>query len=290
MTAANAAHAGDFLLGGEQPVHRLGFGAMRITGAGIWGEPADRAACLRTLARVPELGINFIDTADSYGPVVSERLLHEALHPYPDMIVATKGGQTRTGPDQWVAVGRPEYLLQQAHMSRRWLGVEQIDLWQLHRIDPKVPQDEQFDAIKTMRDQGLIRHAGLSEVTVEQIKAAQQYFPVATVQNRYNLGHRDHEAVLEYCADQSIGFIPWRPLAGGDLMAADSPLQQVAERHDTTAAAIALAWLLARSPVIIPIPGTADPAHLESNIYATELRLSANDIALLEAYHKTTAQ
>lgn len=275
MAPANARRAGTFRLGGQLEINRLGFGAMRVTGPGIWGEPADRAECLSTLRRVPELGINFIDTADAYGPTVSEPLIREALHPYPPgLVIATKGGQVRTGPNQWTALGRPEYLLQQAKMSLRLLGLEQIPLWQLHRIDPQVPPDEQFDAIKTMLDQGLIRLAGLSEVTVEQIQAAQKFFPVATVQNKYSAGNQRHDAVLDHCAAHRIGFIPWAPLQSGVLAARHSPLRRIAQARGATAAQIALAWLLKRSPVIVPIPGTSCRAHLEENAGAAHITLS----------------
>src|SRR5688572_4634119 len=217
MAKPNAARSGTFKIGGEIPVHRLGFGAMRVTGAGIWGAPADRDEAIRTLQRVPELGINFIDTADSYGPDVSEQLIRETLFPYDGMLIATKAGFRRPGPKAWQTDGRPEYLRSQALKSRRQLGVAQIGLWQLHRIDPKVPADEQFAAVKSLIDDGVIRHAGLSEVSVADIEAAAKVFPVATVQNRYNLVDRGSEAVLEHCEKQGIGFIPWYPLAAGDL-------------------------------------------------------------------------
>lgn len=228
MAAADAARSGEFLLGGELKIHRLGYGAMRVTGSGVWGEPADRAECLRTLRRVPELGVNFIDTADSYGPDVSELLIREALHPYEGVVIATKGGQVRPGPDEWVPVGRPAYLEQQVKMSLRHLGVEQIALWQLHRIDPNVPRDEQFGAIKSMLDQRLIRFAGLSEVNVEEIQAAEKVFPVATVQNRYSATFRKYDEVLAYCESRGIGFIPWYPLSGGALAKPDSPIGGIA--------------------------------------------------------------
>lgn len=215
MTELNASKSGTFKIGGDLTVNRLGFGAMRITGKGIWGDPADREESIRTLKRLPELGVNFIDTADSYGPDVSEQLIKEALHPYGKMVIATKGGLTRTGPEVWIPVGRPEYLIQQAHKSLRNLGVEQIDLWQLHRIDPKVPAKEQFDAIKSLLDDKIIRHAGLSEVSVAEIEAASKVFKVSTVQNRYNLVDRTSEDVLDYCEKHGIGFIPWYPLAAG---------------------------------------------------------------------------
>lgn len=277
MSDSNAAQSGEFLLGGELAIHRLGFGAMRVTGPGIWGEPADPPACLRTLRRVPELGVNFIDTADAYGPEISERLLREALHPYPNVVIATKGGNTRTGPNEWIPVGRPEYLIQQAHLSSWRLGVEQITLWQLHRIDPKVPREEQFDAIKSLLDDGLIRFAGLSEVGVDDIKLAQQYFPVATVQNRYNATDRNSEAVLQYCEQNGIGFIPWAPMNAGRYTTGDSPLEAVARQHNASAMQIALAWLLKRSPVMLPIPGTSQVAHLEDNVAAADIHLSQTE-------------
>jgi aryl-alcohol dehydrogenase-like predicted oxidoreductase len=282
MAELNAAQAGTFKIGGDITVNRLGFGAMRITGAGIWDEPADRAGCLATLKRLPELGVNFIDTADSYGPDVSEHLIREALHPYGDILVATKGGLTRTGPNLWHPVGRPEYLRQQAMMSRRFLGVEKIGLWQLHRIDPKVPRDEQFAAIKSLLDDGVIRHAGLSEVSVEEIKAARKVFPVATVQNRYNLVDRTSEAVLDYCAAEGIGFIPWFPLAAGDLAKPGSLLDRIAQAHQAAPSQVALAWVLKRSPVMLPIPGTSQVAHLEENVAAVNIALSDEDFAALD--------
>lgn len=282
MNQPDAGRAGTFLLGGEVPVHRLGFGAMRITGSGVWGEPDDRAECLATVRRVPELGVNFIDTADSYGPAVSEPMLREALHPYaPGMVIATKGGQVRPGPNEWIPVGRPEYLIQQVHMSLRWLGVEQIALWQLHRIDPKVPRDEQFGAIKSMLDDGLIRHAGLSEVTIEEIEAAAKVFPVATVQNRYSATYRVYEDVLDYCESRGIGFIPWYPLSGGSLTGPDSPLVEIARRHQASPTQVAIAWLLKRSPVMLPIPGTSKRAHLEENVAAADIELSDQEFDAL---------
>jgi aryl-alcohol dehydrogenase-like predicted oxidoreductase len=275
MTTIDAGRAGTFLLGGELPVHRLGFGAMRVTGRGVWGEPADRNACLGMLRRLPALGVNFIDTADSYGPTVSEPLIREALHPYPrDLVIATKGGQIRTGPNEWHSLGRPEYLIQQLKMSLRLLGVEQIALWQLHRIDQKVPRDEQFGAIRKMLDEGLIRHAGLSEVTIEEIEAARKVFPVASVQNRYSASFRVYDKVLDYCAERAIAFIPWFPLSGGNLAKADSPLAAIAGRHGASTSQIAIAWLLKRSPVMLPIPGTSKRAHLEENVAAASLELS----------------
>lgn len=282
MNIPDAGRAGTLLLGGKTPIHRLGFGAMRVTGSGIWGEPDDRAACLATLRRVPELGVNFIDTADSYGPAISEPMLREALHPYPDdLVIATKGGLVRPGPNEWIPLARPEYLLQQVKMSLRWLGLEQIALWQLHRIDPKVPRDEQFGAIKAMLDAGLIRYAGLSEVTVEEIQAAEKVFPVATVQNRYSATHRVYEDVLDYCESRGIGFIPWYPLSGGALTGQDSPLAEVARRHQASPTQIAIAWLLKRSPVMLLIPGTSKRAHLEENVAAAGIELSEDEFNAL---------
>lgn len=281
---SNAANSGIFTIGGDLTIHRLGFGAMRITGPGIWGPPADHEEVIRTLRRLPEIGVNFIDTADSYGPDVSEWLIKEALHPYPkELVIATKGGLTRSGPDIWKPVGRPEYLLQQVHKSLRNLGVEQIDLWQLHRIDPKVPADEQFDAIRSFIDQKLIRHAGLSEVSVDDVKAASKFFKVATVQNRYNLVDRTSEDILDYCTGQNIGFIPWFPLAAGDLAKSGSILDTMAGKYGAHPSQIALAWVLKRSPVMLPIPGTSKVAHLEQNIAAASITLSDEDFAALDS-------
>ena len=282
-TSSNAAAAGQFLIGGDLPVHRLGFGAMRITGKGIWGEPANREGALATLRRLPELGVNLIDTADSYGPEVSENLIREALHPYPGMLVATKGGLTRHGPDIWAPLGRPEYLRQCVLMSLRRLGVERLDLWQLHRIDAKVPRDEQFAAIAQMQQEGLIRHVGLSEVSVEEIEAARRYFPVATVQNLYNLANRQSEAIVDYCAAHGIGFIPWFPLAAGALAGPGSVLSTIADRLHASNGQVALAWLLKRVPVMLPIPGTSSVGHLQENAAAAQLALSDQDYAALEA-------
>ncbi|MBB5575104.1 MULTISPECIES: aldo/keto reductase [Rhizobium] len=287
MSDLNAAKSGQFKIGGDLTVNRLGFGAMRITGSGIWGEPVDHAESVRTLKRLPELGINFIDTADSYGPDVSERLIKEALHPYGDkLVVATKGGLTRTGPDQWIPLGRPEYLIQQAHKSLRNLGVEQIDLWQLHRIDPKVPAAEQFGAVKSLLDAKMIRHAGLSEVSVADIEAASKHFKVATVQNRYNLVDRTSEDVLDYCAKHNIGFIPWYPLAAGDLAKEGSLLDIIAKKHGAAPSQIALAWVLKRSPVMLPIPGTGKVKHLEENTAAVNITLSDDEFSALDAEGK----
>ncbi|APW39555.1 oxidoreductase [Rhodoferax koreense] len=274
MTQSKDASAATFRVGGEIDVHRLGFGAMRITGRGIWGEPKDRAEVLRTLRRLPAVGIDFIDTADSYGPDVSEQLIRDALHPYEGLLVATKAGLTRAGPDQWSPCGRPEYLMAQAHASLKRLGVSQIALWQLHRIDPAVPRDEQFGAVRQLLDDGVIRFAGLSEVTVDEIKAASKVLKVSTVQNRFNLVDRGSEDVLEYCEAHGIGFIPWFPLAAGDLAKPGSVLSNIARDLNASASQIALAWLLRRSPVILPIPGTSTVAHLEENAAAARIALS----------------
>jgi pyridoxine 4-dehydrogenase len=282
MAHANAAASGTFKIGGDIAVHRLGFGAMRVTGRGIWGEPADPAECLRTLKRLPELGVNFIDTADSYGPDVSEKLIREALYPYKGLVIATKGGLTRPGPDRWNPEGRPDYLVGQAKKSLAKLGVERIDLWQLHRIDTKVPRNEQFAAIKQLLDDGIIRHAGLSEVSVEEIEAASKYFKVATVQNRYNLADRASESVLDYCEKHGIGFIPWYPLAAGALAKPGGLLDTIAHQHKAAQSQIALAWALKRSPVMLPIPGTSKVAHLEENVAAAGITLSDEEFAGLD--------
>lgn len=278
----NASASGTFAIGGDLTVHRLGYGAMRITGPGVWGPPHDRAEAIRTLKRLPELGVDFIDTADSYGPDVSEQLIREALHPYDGLIVATKGGLTRKGPNIWIPNGDPDYLIRQAHKSREQLGVERIDLWQLHRIDPKVARDEQFAAVKTLLDEGVIRHAGLSEVSVEEIEAARKVFPVATVQNKYNLVERQSEAVLDYCEANGIGFIPWYPLAAGELARPGGAVDTIAQTYNATAGQIALAWVLKRSKVMLPIPGTGKFRHLEENVAAAEITLSDADFAALD--------
>jgi pyridoxine 4-dehydrogenase len=282
MAETDISASGTFAIAGQLSIHRLGFGAMRLTGPGIWGEPADRAEAIRTLKRARELGVDFIDTADSYGPDVSERLIREALHPYGNIRVATKAGLARTGPEKWVPLGRPEYLIQQAHKSCRQLGVERIDLWQLHRVDPKVPRDEQLGAVKSLLDAGVIRHAGLSEVGIEDIEAASKYFQVATVQNRYNLLDRGSEKVLRHCEKKGIGFIPWFPLAAGDLLRPGSALDAIAKRHRATPGQIALAWVLRRSPVMLPIPGTSKVAHLEENLAAARIELSNDEARALE--------
>lgn len=274
----------NFTIGGEMVVSRLGYGAMRITGPGVWGPPVDREKVLATLRRVPEVGINLIDTADSYGPGVSEALIREALFPYrPGLHIATKAGLTRPGPDQWVPRGDPEYLLSQALRSREALEVDRIDLWQLHRIDPRVPRDEQFSVIRQLLDTGVIRHAGLSEVSVDDIEAARAVFPVATVQNRYNLADRGSEEVLNYCERNGIGFIPWFPLAAGRLTQTGSLLERIADHHAATPGQIAIAWLLQRSPVILPIPGTTSVEHLEENVRATSIALTDEEFRWLDA-------
>ena len=278
-----AKHPKTFRIGGELEVNRLGFGAMRITGKGIWGPPADREGALATLRRLPELGIDFIDTANSYGPEVSEELIKEALFPYSKVVVATKGGLERPGPDNWVPNGNPSHLVSEAHASRERLGVDQIALWQLHRIDSKVPRDEQFAAIKLLLDDGVIAHAGLSEVSVADIEAAQKVFPVATVQNRYNFADRGSEDVLKYCEAHGIGFIPWYPLAAGELTReGTAALDAIAKAHGATQSQVAVAWLLQRSPVIIPIPGTSKVAHLEENVKAGGIELTQAEFDQLD--------
>jgi len=282
MTAPTAAPSGTFDIGGDLTVNRLGFGAMRITGKGVWGEPDDRAEALRVLRRLPELGVNFIDTADSYGPFVSEDLIHEALHPYDGIVVATKGGYTRHGPDEWEELGRPEYLRQCVLMSMRRLGVERIDLWQLHRIDEKTPRDEQFGVIADMQREGLIRHVGLSEVSVADIEDARRHFEVVSVQNMYNLVSRRSEDVLDFCAREGIAFIPWYPLGAGRLAREGTVLDRLAKKLGATAAQIALAWVLQRSRVMLPIPGTSRVSHLEENVAAASIELDADDFRELD--------
>ena len=283
MSLPSATRAGTFRIGGVLPVHRLGFGAMRITGDGIWGPPKDVAEARRVLARLPELGIDFIDTADSYGPFISEDLLGEVLHPYPPgMVIATKGGLTRPGPGVWMPLGRPEYLRQCVMMSLRRLKLERLPLWQLHRVDPKVPRDEQFACIAEMQREGLIAHVGLSEVKVEEIEAARRHFTVATVQNLYNLVNRQSEDVVAFCEQEAIGFIPWFPLAAGTLARPGGALDTLAQRLNVTPSAVALAWVLQRSPVMLPIPGTGQVQHLDENVAAAGLTLSPEDFATLD--------
>jgi pyridoxine 4-dehydrogenase len=283
MPHSNAAASGQFAIGGDLNVNRLGFGAMRITGKGIWGEPADRAEALRVLRRLPELGVNFIDTAESYGPEVSEKLIHEALHPYKGLVIATKSGLERPGPNQWIPNGRPSFLRNGVTTSLKRLGVARIDLWQLHRIDSGVPRNEQFDAIAKMQKEGLIRHVGLSQVNVEEIEAAQKFFKVTSVQNLYNLADRSSEKVLDYCDAHNIGFIPWYPLAAGDLARPGSVLDAIAKKTQASPSQVALAWVLKRSKAMLPIPGTGKVSHLEENVAAAGIALSDADFKALDA-------
>jgi pyridoxine 4-dehydrogenase len=287
MMATTAAVTKTFKLGGELEIHRLGFGAMRITGKGIWGEPADRENAKKVLRRAVELGVDFIDTADSYGPTVSEPLIGEALAPYAKgTVIATKGGLTRQGPDEWQPVGRPEYLTQQVEMSLRWLKREQLDLWQLHRIDPKVPVEESLGAIKKLQTAGKIRFVGLSEVSVDEIKQARKVVEIVSVQNLYNISDRKSEAVLEYCEREGIAFIPWFPVAAGKLAQPGGKLDELAKKHGATVSQLSLAWLLHRSPVMLPIPGTSSVAHLEENLKAGDVTLSDAEWQQLEAAAK----
>jgi aryl-alcohol dehydrogenase-like predicted oxidoreductase len=277
-TTPDATASGTFGIGGRT-VHRLGYGAMRLTGQGIWGEPADRAECVRVVQRAVELGVDFIDTADSYGPEISEDILREALHPYPEQVlIATKAGLTRHGPDVWMPVGRPEYLRQQCELSLRRLGVERIDLFQLHRIDPKVPAEEQFGLLKELQDEGKVAAVGLSEVSVEEIEQARGIVEIASVQNLYNLSNRQSEAVLDYCESNGIGFIPWFPIAAGDLARPGGPVDEIVHATGATPSQVALAWLLARSPVMLPIPGTSSVAHLEENVGAAQVSLTPEQV------------
>lgn len=279
-TTTIASASGTFKIG-EFTINRLGFGSMRLTGRGIWGQPEDRAGAIATLRRAPELGVNFIDTADSYGPNVAEELIGEALSGRHDLLIATKAGLTRSGPDQWTPKGQPSYLIEQAKGSLKRLGVKQIGLWQLHRIDPRVPRQDQFAAIRQLLDEGVIANAGLSEVSVEEIEAASRYFKVATVQNRYNLADRGREDVLDYCERNAIGFIPWFPLAAGDLARPGGVLDSLAKRHGATPGQVALAWILKRSPVMLPIPGTSKVKHLEQNVAAARIALSDDEFGEL---------
>jgi aryl-alcohol dehydrogenase-like predicted oxidoreductase len=275
--------SGSFRLG-DMSVHRLGFGAMRLTGRGIWGPPRDPAECIRVLRRAVELGVDFIDTADSYGPYISEELIREALHPYPaHVVIATKAGMVRTAPDVWHALGRPEYLRQECEMSLRRLGVERIDLFQLHRIDPKVPAAEQFGLLKRLIDEGKVRHVGLSEVSVAEIKTARKLVPIVSVQNRFNLTDRSSEAVLTYCEANQLGFIPWYPIASGSLAQPGGRLDKLSAATGATPSQLALAWLLRRSPVMLPIPGTSSTAHLEENCGAAQVQLSDAQFKQLSA-------
>jgi aryl-alcohol dehydrogenase-like predicted oxidoreductase len=275
MTTSIVAASGTFAIGGETTVNRLGFGAMQLTGKGVWGSPRDPEEAVRVLRRAVELGVNFIDTADSYGPFVSEMLIREALHPYPeDLTIATKAGLTRHGPGIWRPVGRPEYLRQQCELSLRHLGLDCIPLYQLHRIDPKVPLAEQMGELSALQGEGKIRHIGLSEVTVDQLGEAQQHAQIVSVQNLFNLSNRKAEGLLEHCERHDIGFIPWFPLATGELARPEGPLDRIAEETGATPSQLALAWLLRRSPVMLPIPGTSSVGHLEENLKAAEVELT----------------
>lgn len=288
MTTLDAGLSGSFAIGGELKVNRLGFGAMRITGKGIWGPPEDPEEARATLRRLPELNVDFVDTAESYGPYVSEELIGDVLAPYDrGTIIATKSGLTRTGPDQWHQLGRPEFLRQAVTQSLRRLKLEVIDLWQLHRIDAKTPREDQFGTIAQMQKDGLIRHVGLSEVGVEDIREAQRYFKVATVQNLYNLVTRKAEDVLDYCELQGIGFIPWRPIDGGNLQSTSAEFRDIAEKHEASPSQLALAWMLKRSPVMLPIPGTGKVKHLEENVAAAAIALSDEDFATLDRIGRT---
>jgi aryl-alcohol dehydrogenase-like predicted oxidoreductase len=278
-----AKKSGELLLGNDLRATRLGFGTMRLTGEGIWGEPADRPEAIRVLRRAVELGINFIDTADSYGPGVSEELIAEALLPYPaDLVIATKGGFERPGPNKWVENGKPEHLKSACEGSLRRLRLDRIDLYQLHRIDPKVPAEDQLGTLKDLQAQGKIKHIGLSEVSMQQIEHARTIVPIVSVQNRYSIADRGAEDVLEYCEKEKLVFIPWFPLAAGRVSGADSPIARVAARLKATPSQVALAWLLARSPVMLPIPGTSKVKHLEENVAAVDLKIDANAMQELE--------
>jgi len=275
MSISTTAGSGTFELDQVTTVNRLGYGTMQLTGTGVWGDPQDLAEAVRVLRRAVELGVNFIDTADSYGPEVAERLIYEALHPYPEgLVIATKAGLTRAGPGDWRAVGRPEYLRQQCELSLRRTGLERIELFQLHRIDPKVPLAESVGELKLLQDEGKIRHIGLSEVSVAELEEAGQIATIASVQNLYNLSDRKAEDLLDHCEANGIGFIPWFPLATGKLAAAGGPLEAIAAELGATPSSLALAWLLRRSPVMLPIPGTSSVAHLEDNLSAASIELS----------------
>ncbi|WP_375452618.1 aldo/keto reductase [uncultured Devosia sp.] len=283
MAELDASRSGTFSIGGDLKVNRLGFGAMRITGKGIWGPPADLEAAKATLRRLPEINVDFVDTAESYGPYVSEELIGAVLAPYSQgTIIATKGGLTRTGPDQWHQLARPEFLRQGVTQSLRRLKLEVIDLWQLHRIESVTPRADQFGAIADMQKKGLIRHVGLSEVSVADIKEAQTYFKVTTVQNMYNLVSRDAEDVLDYCEQNGIGFIPWRPIDGGNLESTSAEFKAIMDTHEASASQIALAWMLKRSPVMLPIPGTGSVKHLEENVAAAAIALGDDEFATLD--------
>jgi pyridoxine 4-dehydrogenase len=293
LAAASTGKTGEtFLLGGDLLVNRLGFGAMRLTGEGIWGWPPDRENAKKVLRRAVELGVNFIDTADAYGPETNELLIAEALYPYPKgLVIATKGGNTRPGPNQWVPDGRPEYLAQCVDKSLKRLKLERIDLYQLHRIDRKVPVEESLGALKKAQDAGKIRHVGLSEVTVAEIEQAKKVVPIISIQNRYNITDRESEAALNYCQKEKMGFIPWAPIGGGgsrSLSKASKPLEAEAKRHNVSVVQLALAWLLQKSPVMLPIPGTSSLAHLEENMAAAKLQLSAEEWRRIEDLARTS--
>jgi aryl-alcohol dehydrogenase-like predicted oxidoreductase len=284
MTTLQTQTAGTFAIGGDLTINRLGYGAMRLTGPGIWGEPKDRDEARRVLQRAVELGVNFIDTADAYGPDVSEEIIAEALHPYPEgLVIATKGGFARSGPNKWEMVGRPEYLRQCVEMSLRRLKLDRIELYQLHRIDPKVPVEESLGALKEMQKAGKIRHIGLSEVTPAEIDRAGKTVKIVSVQNQYNLSDRQHEKALQYCEKHNLAFIPWFPVAAGKLAKAGGKLDKIAKQHNATVAQISLAWLLHHSPVLIPIPGTSSVKHLEENMGAAKLQLSAEEWKAIES-------
>ncbi len=283
-TNVSAERSGVFPIGGDLPVHRLGFGAMRVVGEGVWGPPENRQAMVELLRRVPELGIDFIDTADSYGPFLSEELIAEALHPYPDaLVIATKAGLRRSGPGDWSPDGRPEHLRERCDGSLLRLKVERIDLFQLHRIDPSVPEAEQLETLRELREEGKVRHVGLSGVSVEEIERAREVLPIVSVQNKYNLVERKWDDVVDHCEREGIAFIPWYPLGAGPLAEPDGPLADLVDRIDATPAQIALAWLLQRSPVMLPIPGTSSTRHLEENTAAADLRLDDAALARLDA-------
>lgn len=276
-----------FQLGGDLTINRLGYGAMRLSGEGVWGPPKDRDNAVKLLQRVVELGVNFIDTADSYGPYVGEELIAEALSPYKQgVVIATKGGLVRTGPNRWMPVGRPEYLEQEVHMSLQRLKVDCIDLWQLHRIDPKVPVEESLAPIRKLQRQGKIKHVGLSEVKPAEIEQARKVLDIVSVQNEYNIGQRKSEETLQYCEQNNIAFIPWFPVAAGKLAKPGGPLDNAAQKHGATVSQLSLAWLLHRSPVILPIPGTSSIEHLEENVKAQDLELSDQEWSELEAAAK----
>jgi aryl-alcohol dehydrogenase-like predicted oxidoreductase len=281
MSSPVAQASGTFTLG-DLTVNRLGFGAMRLTGQGVWGPPADRDECIRVLRRAVELGVNFIDTADSYGPYHSEELIREALHPYADgLVIATKAGLVRTGPDEWPVLGFPPYLRQECEMSLRRLGVDTIDLFQLHRIDTKFPAEDQIGELVRLQQEGKIRHIGLSEIDVDDLTAAQKTATIVSVQNMYNVTMRTAEPLLDACEAQGVGFIPWFPLAAGPLAAPDGPLHRIAAEHHASPSQLALAWLLKRSPVMLPIPGTSKVSHLEENVAAAEIQLSDDEFETL---------